>query len=63
VDNDEVAYDLFKRLLIYDPTIRIAARYALRHSYFSGYDPKKSLSAITNTKANQHPYDENNNLI
>jgi len=54
MDNDDIAYDLLKRLLTCDPTIRIAARYALRHAYFSGYDQKKS---------NQIQYDENNNPI
>ncbi|CAF3542624.1 unnamed protein product [Rotaria sordida] len=62
VDNDEIAYDLFKRLLACDPMIRIAARYALRHSYFTGCDHKKSLSPKINTKTNQIQYDENNNI-
>ncbi|CAF4792303.1 unnamed protein product, partial [Rotaria magnacalcarata] len=61
VDNDEVAYDLLKRLLICDPTIRMAARYALEHSYFAGH--KKTLSSITNAKTNHIQYDENNNVI
>jgi len=49
MDNDPVAYDLLKNLLTCDPTIRLAARHALHHNYFTSY--------------HRDDFDENNNLI
>ncbi|CAF0744624.1 unnamed protein product [Adineta steineri] len=63
MDNDEIAYDLLKKLLTCDPTIRGAARFAIRHEYFNEHDSKKGLLPITNTKSNRMQYDENNNII
>ncbi|CAF0893596.1 unnamed protein product [Adineta ricciae] len=63
MDKDEVAFDLLRRLLTCDPSVRIAARSALRHEYFHEHDTKKALASITNTHPNQVRYDANNNLI
>ncbi len=53
-------------MLTCDPTIRLAARYALRHGYFAGHDrntPLSSTNQSSNVMHDRNRVDENNNLM
>jgi cyclin-dependent kinase 8/11 len=48
------AFNLFEKLLIYDPEKRITSKEALLHPYFSD-EPKPSHNVFIETKNNEIP--------